>query len=107
LLHYADIDGLRQELSDRLYAAYFVEGRHIGTIDSLVELAASVGIDPAAARSRLEAGSYRKLVDDDAAVAQKLGARGVPFMVINDTYVIPGAVASAELVRIFTQVSGE
>jgi len=107
LLHYADTIGLRRELSDRLYAAYFVEGRHIGTIDSLVELAASVGINADVARSALEVGTYRGLVDRDAAAAQRLGARGVPFMVINDKYVIPGAVDSDELARILNQVAAE
>lgn len=107
ILHHAETVGLRQELSDRLYAAYFVEGRHIGTIDSLVELAAGVGIDADAARSALEAGSYRDLVDRDAAAAQERGARGVPFMVINDKYVIPGALDSDELVRILNRVAAE
>lgn len=107
MLHYAETVGLRQELSDRLYLAYFVEGGHIGTVDSLVALASSVGIDANAARAAVETGSYRAAVDRDAALAQELGARGVPFMVINDTYVIPGAVDSNELVRIFTRVAPE
>lgn len=107
LLHHAETIGLRRELSDRLYAAYFAEGRHIGTIDSLVELAASVGLNADAARSALEAGTYRDLVDRDAAAALRLGARGAPFMVINDKYVIPGALDSDELVRILNQVAAE
>ena len=107
LLHYAETVGLRQELSDRLYAAYFVEGGHIGTTDSLVELAANVGIDAEAARSALEVGSYRDRVDQDAVTGHELGARGVPFMVINDKYVVPGALDSDELVRIINQVAAE
>ena len=107
LLHHAEAVGLRRELGDRLYAAYFVEGRHIGTIDSLVELAASVGLDAHDARAALVGGTFRDSVDRDAAAAQRLGARGVPFMVINDKYVIPGALESDELVRILNQVSAE
>jgi len=107
LLHYAETVGVRQALSDRLYVAYFVEGRHLGTIDSLVELAASVGVDTDAARSVLEAGSFSSIVDRDVAAGQQLGARGVPFMVINDKYVVPGALAADELVRILHQVGAE
>ena len=109
LLHYGETVGLRQELSDRLSVAYFVEGRHVGTIDSLVELAASVGIDADAdaARSALETGSYKDVVDQDAAAGQELGARGVPFMVINNKYVIPGALDSHELVRILNQIAAD
>lgn len=107
LLHYADSAGLHDELSDRLYAAYFVEGRHIGTVESLVNLGTEVGLDADAARTALRTRHYRGAVDEDAAAAQALGARGVPFMVINDRYVVPGALGSDELVRILNQVSAE
>lgn len=107
LLHHAETVGLRQQLSDRLYRGYFVEGRHIGTIAALGELASEVGIDPDDARDALTRGLYSDAVDRDAAAGHSHGARGVPFMVINDAYVIPGAVATDELRRFLAEVAAE
>ena len=56
-------------------------------------------------RTRTEAGTYRAAVDADAATAQALGARGVPFTVINDRYVVPGALETADLVRVLDHVA--
>src|SRR6185436_2805074 len=54
LLHFAKEQGKQLELSERLFRAYFTEGRHVGRTDELVELAAEVGLDADAAREALE-----------------------------------------------------
>lgn len=105
LLHYAETVGARASLSDRLYAAYFAEGRHIGTVESLLDLAADVGIDVASARRALESREFAEAVDRDAATAHELGARGVPFVVIDGAYAIPGAVEVDQLKSILAQVA--
>ena len=48
LLHFAKAHGKQVELKERLLRAYFTEGRHIGRALDLAELAAEVGLDPAA-----------------------------------------------------------
>lgn len=105
LLHHAETVGARAVLSDRLYAAYFAEGRHIGTVDSLLEVAADVGIDATSARHALESREFAEAVDRDAAAARARGARGVPFVVIDDAYAIPGAVGVDQLKKILAQVA--
>ena len=47
LLHLAKAHGRQAELKERLLAAYFVEGRHVGRVDDLADLAAEVGLDRA------------------------------------------------------------
>ena len=105
LLHHAASVGRHEETLDRLFAAYHAEGRHIGTIDSLVTLAEEVGLDPAEARVALEAGTYVDAVDADSAAASALGVRGVPFAVVNNTYAVPGALETSQLVSLLQRAA--
>jgi hypothetical protein len=91
LLHLAKHRGLQDELNERLMRAYFIEGRHIGHIDDLVELGREVGLDPVEAREALEDGRYADAVDADIAQAQAYGITGVPFFVIDGRLGVPGA----------------
>jgi predicted DsbA family dithiol-disulfide isomerase len=50
LIHYAKAHGRQLEMKERLLRAYFVEGRHIGRVDDLADLAdlaADLGLDRA------------------------------------------------------------
>ena len=53
LLHFAKAEGRQREMAERLMSAYFTEGRHVGRIDDLVELATEAGLDADAARDEL------------------------------------------------------
>lgn len=97
LLHYADTIGHRAALGERLGSAYFAEGRHIGDLDELVALSRDVGLDPDDARRALTERRYANAVDQDAARARALGARGVPFYVFNDTDSLAGAQTTQSL----------
>ena len=105
LLHHAEAEGRRTAMSDRLYRAYFAEGRHLGTVDALVALAEEAGLDGARARVALEAGTFADAVDQDAAAAQALGVRGVPFVLVDDRYVIAGAQGTEQIVSLLQQVA--
>lgn len=91
LLHLAKDKGVQHEMEERLMSAYFTEGKHVGRIDDLVELAAEVGLDPDEARATLESGRFRPAVRQDQAQARVYGIQGVPFFVIDGRYGISGA----------------
>ena len=91
LLHHAKANDLQHEMEERLMSAYFTEGRHVGRIDDLVELAAEVGLDPDEARTALESATHLPAVRQDQAQAQAYGIQGVPFFVIDGQYGISGA----------------
>ena len=105
LLHYADTVGERPALMQRLFEAYFAEGRHIGHIDELVDLATQVGLDADSARDALGDRRYAPAVDADVQRARALGANGVPFYVINDTVGISGAQPSETFMRALEQAA--
>ena len=91
LIHLAATMGLQGAMKERLLAAYFTEGKAIGDQDTLVELAAEIGIDAEQARTVLADGSFGDQVREDEREATELGITGVPFFVINRRYGVSGA----------------
>ena len=91
LLHFAKAHGRQPEMKERLLRAYWVEGRRVGRIDELVELAGEVGLDQDAARQALQAGEYRQAVRADVEQAERYGISGVPFFVLDGKYGLSGA----------------
>jgi predicted DsbA family dithiol-disulfide isomerase len=103
LLHYADTLGTRAELTDRLFRAYFAEGRHVGDLDELVAIATEAGLDPNGARDALINRRYAAAVDADMEQAHDLGARGVPFYVIDKKWALSGAQPVQQFLAAFEQ----
>jgi predicted DsbA family dithiol-disulfide isomerase len=91
LLHFAKANDLQHEMEERLMSAYFTEGKHVGRIDDLVELAVEVGLDADETRAALESSRHLQDVRQDQAQAQAYGIQGVPFFVIDGQYGISGA----------------
>ncbi|WP_374635022.1 DsbA family protein [Paracoccus sp. (in: a-proteobacteria)] len=91
LIHFAAAQGKGPEMKERLLKAYFTEGRHVGRIADLADLAGEIGLDRAAALQALESGEYAGAVADDKAQATAYGIRGVPFFVIDRKYGVSGA----------------
>ncbi|MEI5585107.1 MULTISPECIES: DsbA family oxidoreductase [unclassified Agromyces] len=107
LLHFAKEHGLQLQLSERLFRAYFTEGRHVGRVDELVALAAEVGLDADAAREALESGRYGSAVQADIAQAGAYGIQGVPFFVFDGRYGVSGAQPAEVFSQVLTQVARE
>ena len=91
MIHLAAAEGMQSAMKERLMAAYFMEGRAIGDRDTLVELAAEVGIDAEQARATLDSEEFADEVRADEREAGELGITGVPFFVINRRYAVSGA----------------
>lgn len=107
LLHFAKDHAAQADVKERLLAAYFVQGRHVGRIDTLVDIAAEAGLDPIAAREALDSGRYAGDVAADIAQARAYGIQGVPFFVLDGRYGISGAQPAAAFAQAITQVAAE
>ena len=94
LLHLAATHGRGDALKERLLAAYFTEGRSVGDHTVLAELAVEVGLDPTQVDETLAGEAFAADVRADEARATALGATGVPFFVIDETYGVAGAQGS-------------
>jgi predicted DsbA family dithiol-disulfide isomerase len=77
LAKWAETKGNRA-IHDALFRAYFVEGKNLATIDVLVDVARSVGLDGEEARRAIEDGAFADAVDEDWKRARAMGVSGVP-----------------------------
>ncbi|MBI9113479.1 DsbA family oxidoreductase [Sanguibacter suaedae] len=107
LLHHAKAHGLQGEMKERLLRAYFTEGRHVGDLDTLVELAAEVGLDAEDTREALESGRHAEDVAVDIAQARAYGIQGVPFFVVDSRYGVSGAQEPAVLLDVLERATTE
>jgi predicted DsbA family dithiol-disulfide isomerase len=92
LIGWAAERGGQDRLVDRLFAAYFVEGRDVGDRQTLAELAGEAGLDREGAADYLAGDAGRReVLAEDAAVRQG-GLTGVPTFVLDRHVLFAGAV---------------
>jgi predicted DsbA family dithiol-disulfide isomerase len=107
LLHFAKAVGKQVELKERLMAAHFEEGKHVGRIQDLGDLAVEVGIDRDSAIEALESGRFVTAVDADIDQARAYGISGVPFFVIDGKYGLSGVQDSATFLEVLNKAANE
>ena len=107
LIHYAKAHDRQLEMTERLLAAYFEQGRHVGRIDDLADLAAELGFDRDDVVRSLSANEYLEAVRADQELATEYGIQGVPFFVIDGKYGVSGAQDASTFANVLTQVRDE
>ena len=96
VIHAAGEKGLQDAMKERLLQAYFEQGEAVHDHDTLVRLAADVGLDAAPV---LDDDAHAAAVRRDEAEAVELGITGVPFFVLDRRYGISGAQPVEVLLR--------
>ena len=91
LIRWASSTGAQGAVVDRLFRAYFVEGRDIGDRAVLTDIAAENGLDAEFVARLLEEGADVEAVQGEIAQAQAIGVTGVPFFVFAGRFSVPGA----------------
>lgn len=107
LLHLAKEHGVQAEMKERLLAAHFVEGRHIGRVEELADLGAEVGLEPEEVRRILADETYLSDVRADVDQARRLGISSVPFFVIDGRYGVSGAQPAEVFARTLSDAVSE
>lgn len=83
--------GLADEAKERLFAAYFSNGEHIGDHDILKQIGTEIGLDGQMVEHLLSGDRYADAVRADEREAQKIGIRGVPFFLFIGKHAVSGA----------------
>lgn len=91
LTHFAKKHSLQDKAEEKLFEAYFVEGKNIGDYAVLQEIGVEVGLDAQKVKQMLDSGDYTSAVNADVNEAQKLSIRGVPFFIFNRKWGLSGA----------------
>lgn len=99
MIQLAKSKGLGDAAEERLFSAYFTEGKDFGNAETLVELGKEIGLSEADVKDALANNEFADKVKQDISEAQSLGVTGVPFFVFNRKY----AVSGAQPVAAFTQ----
>lgn len=97
LIRWAGLAGLAEAMIERLFEAYFIEGRDIGDLGTLTSLAQDVGIEKRETRSFLLSGIDSDSVRTSDAMARRLGVQAVPCFVFGRRYALAGAQEPAAL----------
>ena len=103
LIWYAAQRGCQNEMVDQLFKGYFEEGADIGSIPTLVRLAAQAGLT---AEPFLRTDEGIAEVKADEAAGHRLGIRGVPYFVLNQVHGISGAQPAEVLAAAMEQACG-
>jgi len=91
LIRWAASAGVQSRVVDRLFEAYFVEGRDIGDRVVLTEIAAECGLDADLVERLLAEGADSEVVRQEVEQAQAMGVSGVPFFIFAGRLGVPGA----------------
>jgi len=75
---WAEAKGRGEEFHMAAFRAYFAAGKNIAEMDSLLEMATSVGLNPDEAQKIIEERTYSTAVDEDWQMARHLDIRAVP-----------------------------
>ena len=103
---WADTQPGGEAIHDALFKAYFVEGRNIGDVETLVEIAASVGLPAEDARRVLTDRTFSAAIDADWKKSRAYGITGVPTFVAGG-YGVVGAQPYEVLEQLIERVRDE
>ena len=96
----------QDDLAEALFHAYFSEGRDIGDGQTLVDIAAEIGLHRDEARQFLASDQGVEEVRTEEAAGHRLGIQGVPYFVLNGSVSISGAQPPDIFVSALQQAKG-
>lgn len=91
VVHWARSCGLQDAVKERFLRGYLTEGEPIGDRETLVRMAAEVGLAADEVRALLASDAESDAVRADEAEAQEAGIHGVPCFVFGGRYAVSGA----------------
>ncbi|KPC71147.1 DsbA family oxidoreductase [Laceyella sacchari] len=94
---------LVEGMLDALHVAEFEEGKDVGSLEVLLELAARVGLDLDEVRTALTEDAKRAEIEADLALARQIGIQGVPFVIIDEKLALSGAHSPANFLKAFAE----
>jgi predicted DsbA family dithiol-disulfide isomerase len=87
-----------------LFDAHFQQRRDVSDPEVLVDLAQGAGFEPALARAALADQALGEIVRQEQQLAYDMNVTGVPAMVVNGKFLIPGAQEPETYVSVLRKV---
>lgn len=89
--HFALANNKQNEAEEKLFKAYFTDGKNMDDKNTLFEIADEIGLDKDSTEKVLNSEQYRDAVISDIKEAEAIGVSGVPFFVFDRKYAVSGA----------------
>ncbi|MGQ7791801.1 DsbA family oxidoreductase [Faunimonas sp. B44] len=99
--------GVQDAVIEALFRAYFVEGRNVGDQEVLVAIAAEAGMEPEVVARLLAGDADRARIEEEVALARRVGVTGVPTFILADRYAVVGAQAAETIAEALAAVARE
>lgn len=92
-LHFMKSLGKQLEAEEAVFAAYFTQGKFVDSLETLSEIAQSIGVEISATQlaEKLDSEEFKEGFNLDIYEAHQFRINSVPFFVFNRQYGIPGA----------------
>jgi predicted DsbA family dithiol-disulfide isomerase len=104
LIRWASNTGVQTDVVQRLFAAYFEEGRDIGDVSVLEMIAGDAGMDAQLVSELLASDADIALIEREDQLAHEMGISGVPTFIFNSRFLISGARETEILVKVIDKV---
>ncbi|WP_101842979.1 DsbA family oxidoreductase [Halobacillus sp. Marseille-P3879] len=76
----ADKYNLHEEINERLFKAVFTDGKNVGEINTLAEIASQAGLEADMVQEAVTSNSFAEKVRAEENEAYDIGVQGVPFL---------------------------
>ena len=106
LISWAQAQGDADALVERLFRAYFLDGRFVGDCEVLAAIAGEAGLDADAAREYLASEQGEDTVAAMDRRVRELGVGGVPFFIFGGRVAVSGAQEPETLLDAIAQARG-
>lgn len=104
-LIYVAPESAKDPLATDIYNAYFLQGKDITDLETLLDLAEANGLDRESTRQRLQAGEGAAEVRSIAAQVSQQGVTGVPFFIFDGKLALNGAQPAGVILEAMRQAA--
>jgi predicted DsbA family dithiol-disulfide isomerase len=105
LIRWASSTGQQNAVVEKLFLAYFCEGRDIGDRAVLASIAGECGMDSELVLSLLESDADLERVAAEDSLARKIGIEGVPTFFFAGRYLLSGAEETSTLLTVIDRLA--
>ncbi len=105
LIYWAGVEGCQTAVVSALFKAYFVEGRDIGDVEILADIADGSGMNAAVVLRLLASDADLEDTRAKDASAREMGVNSVPTFIVDGQHAVPGAQPAELWLRVIDEIA--